>query len=384
MTAEQTQRSERLSPLAQTAADTPMGTLLRRFWQPVAVSRQLVAGKALPLKFFGEELTLYRGVSGQPYLIGGRCAHRRTLLHTGWVEGEEIRCIYHGWCYDGSGQCTARPAEDDHGVPPVKIASYPVREYAGMVFAWFDASPAPDFDLPRKDAFERPGGLVFAKPERWPCNWLQMVENSLDAVHVSFVHQAGRLGTFGGAVTGAIPELRYQETDAGIRQIATRSKTNVRISDWTFPNNNHISQPGMMKDDPWIDVGVWMVPHDDLSTTRFTVWAVPSSGAESDQRFTDYCRDHADYNAADHHDALFAGIYPDDLLMDITSAQDYVAQLGQGAIADRATEYLGKSDAGIVFLRRLFMRELDAIRAGRPTKTWQRLAQAAELPIQVA
>src|ERR1700722_18617076 len=157
MTAEQTQRSERLSHLAQTAADTPMGTLLRRFWQPVAVSRQLVAGKALPLKILGEELTLYRGVSGQPCVIGARCAHRRTLLHTGWVEGEEIRCIYHGWCYDGSGQCTARPAEGDHGVPPVKIAGYPVHEYAGMVFAWFDASPAPEFDLPCKDAFEREG-----------------------------------------------------------------------------------------------------------------------------------------------------------------------------------------------------------------------------------
>ena len=158
----------------------------------------------------------------------------------------------------------------------------------------------------------------------------------------------------------------------------------MRISDWTFPNNNHISQPGLAKSDPWIDVGIWMVPHDDLSTTRFTLWAVPSAGPESDRRFTDYCREHGDYNPADHHDALFRGRYPDDVLMDITSAQDYVVQVGQGPIADRANEWLGKSDAGIALLRRLLTRELELLRAGRPTKNWRKLDRPAELPIQVA
>ncbi|HXQ51581.1 MAG TPA: Rieske 2Fe-2S domain-containing protein [Stellaceae bacterium] len=378
------QRAERLDALTRTGRDSDMGKLLRRFWQPVATSRGLAQGKAQFLRILSEDLTLYRGASGRAYLVAARCAHRLTLLHTGWVEGEEIRCIYHGWKYDGTGQCVERPAEEDEGIPKVRIASYPVHEYAGLVFAYMGDGPAPAFELPRKPAFERQGGHVFAKKQIWPCNWLQQVENSLDAVHVSFVHQAGRAGTFGQAVSRTIPKLAYEETDAGIRQIATRSNTNVRISDWTFPNNNHISVPGFRQGDPWIDVGAWMVPVDDEHTARFTLWGAPSGGPDFDRRLTDYAERMGDYNPSVDHDALFNGIYPDDTTFALTNAQDYVAQMGQGIVADREHEYLGTSDAGIVFLRRLYLREIEAIRAGRPTKTWRPLPHAAELPIQVA
>jgi 5,5'-dehydrodivanillate O-demethylase len=376
-------RGARLRLLAQSARGTPMGTLLRRFWQPFAVSRAVAPGQATLVRLLGEELTLYRGASGRAYLVGGRCAHRQTLLHTGWVEGESLRCIYHGWRYDGRGQCVERPAEADAGLPPVRIAGYPLHEYAGLVFAWLGEGEPPPFDLPRKDAFERPGGLTYAALQVWPCNWFQMVENSLDAVHVSFVHQAGLVGTFGEAVTRSIPQLEYRETEAGIRQIATRAKTNVRVSDWTFPNNNHISQPGLTPEDPWIDVGVWMVPLDDTHAARATIWAVPAASAASDRRFRDYCAERGEYDPAAQHRALFEeGRFPDDAVMQLTAAQDYLAQVGQGAIADREHEYLGKSDAGIAFLRHLFWRELDAIRQGRAPKDWRRLAHAAELPVQ--
>jgi len=379
------QRAERIKPLTQVSRDTDMGKLLRRFWHPVGVSREIAPGAAKLVRIMGEDLTLYRGESGHPYLVGARCAHRLTLLHTGWVVGEEIRCVYHGWQYDGTGQCTMRPAEKDSGPPKVRIAGYPLHEYGGLVFAYLGEAPAPPFDLPRKDAFERPGCINFAKVEVWPCNWFQMVENSLDAVHVSFVHQAGRRGTFGDVVTTAIPELQYIETEAGIRQMATRSRTNVRISDWTFPNNNHITQPSLTRDDPWLDIGIWMTPIDDTNAARFTIWSAPAAGAETDRRFIDYCARHGGYNPADHHRELFdERKYPDDLVMELTSAQDYIAQIGQGAIADRENEFLGRSDAGIVFLRRIFLRELEAIRAGAPTKQWQKLDHPAELPVQVA
>ena len=71
-------------------------------------------------------------------------------------------------------------------------------------------------------------------------------------------------------------------------------------------------------------------------------------------------------------------------MLQLTSAQDYVAAVGQGTNVDRSQELLGKSDAGIAFLRRIFWRELDAIRAGNPTKAWRRLAQSSELPRQVS
>jgi 5,5'-dehydrodivanillate O-demethylase len=376
---------EKLKLLGQTGPDTLMGKLLRKFWHPVALSAQVERLKAAPIRILGEDLTLYRGEGGLAHLVGGRCAHRLTLLHTGWVVGEEIRCIYHGWQYDGTGRCTARPAEIDAGQSQHRIVGYPVHEYGGLVFAYMGEPPVPEFELPRKDAFERLGGLTFARSEIWPCNWFQHIENSLDATHVSFVHQAGKVGTFGEAVSGAIPKLDYVETDAGIRQTAMRSQNNVRVSDWTFPNNNHIVQPTLAKDDPWIDIGHWVVPVDDDHAARFVLYAVPPASREVHARLTRYFQECGDYNPADHHDELFRqGKYPEDVFIQLTSAQDYVAVMGQGALVDRSQERLGKSDAGIALLRRIFWREMEEIREGRPTKQWRRLRAAAELPRQMA
>jgi len=375
------EHAERLKWLSQTSPGTLASKLLRRFWQPVAIANEVQNGTAKYLKVLGEELTLYRGASGRAYLVGGRCAHRRTLLHTGWVEGEEVRCAYHGWKFDGTGQCLQRPAEGDRGLPPVTIAGYPVYEYCGLIFAYLGEGVPPEFDLPRKAVFER-DGVVFPRVQIWDCNWFQQVENSLDAVHVSFVHQLGSVGPFGMAVTQAIPELAYSETDAGIEQVAARSHDNVRKSDWTFPNNNHIVVPGLTQDDPWTDIGVWMVPIDDEHTMRIGLYASPATGAAG-ERFLEYCRQSSTYNAAQHYDDLFhKGIYPSDPLMELTGAQDYVALRGQGLVADRGLETLGKSDKGIALLRNIFLREIEALRDGKPIKQWRRLEHATDLPRQ--
>lgn len=376
------QRAEQLALLQETSRDTLMGALLRRFWQPIALSRELRTASARPIRILGEDLTLYRGESGQPYLVGGKCAHRLTRLHTGWIEGETVRCIYHGWRYDGTGQCIDRPAEGDPAQPRIKIEGYPVQEYCGLIFAYLGDGPVPAFDLPRKDAFDDPGRIVMARAEKWPCNWFQQVENSLDATHVSFVHQIGLVGPFGAAVTPAIPELSYAETESGIEQVAVRSKNNIRKSDWTFPNNNHIIVPGLSKEDPWMDIGIWMVPHDDESTTRFVLYSADLSG-EAAERFRKYFEEYGDYNPADHHDELFLeGKYPKEPYIQLASAQDYVATVGQGKKVSSVNELIGKSDAGIVFLRKLFWRELDSLREKRPPKSWRRRAKAAHLPSQ--
>ena len=84
-----------------TGPGTIAGRFLRRFWQPVGCSHDLLAGQALPIRILDEEFTLYRGDSGTAFLVGNRCAHRGTQLSAGWVEGDCIRCFYHGWKYDG-------------------------------------------------------------------------------------------------------------------------------------------------------------------------------------------------------------------------------------------------------------------------------------------
>lgn len=375
-------RAEELGQLHQTAAGTPMGALLRRFWQPIALTRDIDPGGRKPVRVMGEDLTLYRGDSGKPYLVAGRCAHRMTVLHTGWVEGEEIRCLYHGWKYDGTGQCQEMPAERDGLAETVKIAAYPVRDYCGLIFAYMGEGEAPAFELPRKEVAERSDRILFTRKQTWPCNWLQSVENSLDATHVSFVHMKGRVGIFGEAVTPAIPKLDYVETDAGIRQTATRADNNVRISDWTFPNNNHIIIPGAFREDPWLDLILWMVPDDDYATTRFQLYSIPSIDEERDRRVAEHFAKHAAYTPAEHHDELFFDeIYPQENLLELTNAQDYVAAVGQGAIVDRANERLGASDAGVALVRKVFLRELKEMRDGRTLKEWRPLEQAQELPV---
>jgi len=207
----------------------------------------------------------------------------------------------------------------------------------------------------------------------------------MDAVHVSFVHHWGEIGTFGAAVAPTIPALEYLETDAGIRQTATRSKKSRRVSDWTFPNNNHISQPGLKPEDPWIDVGIWMTPLDDVRTTRFILYSIPKSTPEADKRISDYFERFGDYEPEHFHKELFLNHkLPDDGLMQLTSAQDYVAAVGQGPIVDRAKERLGKSDMGIAFMRRIFLRELTAIQQHRAIKAWRKLDHTPEMPHQTA
>lgn len=374
--------SDRFRELVECDAGTPMGRLLRSFWQPVAPSASVAKGQAKPLRIMGEELTLYRGESGRPYLVAGRCAHRLTQLDTGWVQGEEIRCIYHGWKFNGSGQCTEAPAESNEFASRVRISGYPLREYANLIFAYMGEGEPPEFDLPRKDVLELDTAVIVARTETWPCNWLQLVENSLDAVHVSFVHHAGKVGPFGEAVSAAIPQLEYLETDAGIRQIATRGKGNVRVSDWTFPNYNHIVIPSA-GGGPWIDTCVWRVPIDLMTTLRIGVYAINTTDEVTRRNFVAYMDEFGGYDPSDHHDDLFHHrAFPEDKLIQLTSAQDYVAAIGQGALPDRGRERLGKSDAGIVMLRRLFWRELEALRTGGQPKAWRRLREQDDLPIQ--
>src|ERR1043166_4817477 len=94
-----------------TGPETLCGRYMRLFWQPVYRSRDLERGHTKPIRIMGEDFTLYRGEGGSPHVVAFRCAHRGTQLSAGSVEGDCLRCVYHGWKYDGSGQCVEQPAE---------------------------------------------------------------------------------------------------------------------------------------------------------------------------------------------------------------------------------------------------------------------------------
>jgi 5,5'-dehydrodivanillate O-demethylase len=383
------EKSQDLEELSQTSPGTPMGTLLRRFWQPITASENIKPGTAIPVKILSEDLTVYRGESGKPYVVAHRCPHRGTVLHAGWIEGDNIRCMYHGWKFSGSGQCLEQPAEDGSSfAEKIKILSYPALDYGGLIFVYMGEGPAPEFQLLRKPQLERKDGVRWVNEQVWPCNWFQQIENSMDAAHVSFVHRWATKSRLGTAVTGKPPELTYKETEAGILQIAKRSEKNVRLSDWTFPNCNHIFTPSqrLHPDDPWTHLFNWMVPVDDWNTRRLSV-AFSEVTGEAATRLRNYiANEWAQYNPTNHHDDLFyRRILPEEVefgLNGVTNAQDYVAQVGQGAIADRSRERLGRSDEGIIFQRRLFLRELRKLKEGVPLKEWKALDLAQEMPTQ--
>src|SRR6478672_10163877 len=140
------------SDVDHTGPGTLAGRYLRLFWQPVFIGADLPAGRAKPIRIMSEDFTLYRGESGEAHCVAFRCAHRGTQLSTGWVEGDELRCFYHGWKYGPDGQCTEQPAEPEPFCSRIKIKSYPTRDYLGLVFAYLGEGEPPEF--PRYREFE--------------------------------------------------------------------------------------------------------------------------------------------------------------------------------------------------------------------------------------
>src|SRR5437588_5237552 len=142
----------------RTGPDTLAGRYMRTFWQPIFVAHELESGRAVPVRVFSEDFTLYRGHGGVPHVVDFRCAHRGTQLSTGWVEEDSIRCFYHGWKYDSTGQCVEQPAEEKGFAQKVRIRAYPTVEYLGLVFAYLGGGDAPAF--PRIATFEDEGILT--------------------------------------------------------------------------------------------------------------------------------------------------------------------------------------------------------------------------------
>src|SRR5438874_12561532 len=140
--------------LTRTDPGTPGGELMRRYWQPVALSEQLPAGGApVPLRIMGEDLVLFRdpsagsGQAGQPGLLGLHCAHRGADLSYGRLEDGGLRCIYHGWLYDIHGRCIDQPGELGGGMQRdmIRQPSYPCVERAGTIFAYMGPGEPPLF-----------------------------------------------------------------------------------------------------------------------------------------------------------------------------------------------------------------------------------------------
>jgi 5,5'-dehydrodivanillate O-demethylase oxygenase subunit len=348
------------------------GRYLRMFWQPVYVADRLKPGQAVPIRILGEEFTLFRGASGAAHVVDFRCAHRGTQLALGRVEGDCIRCFYHGWKYDGSGQCVEQPAEASSFASKVKIPSYPTQEYLGLIFAYFGENETPP--LPRYPQLEQEGVLDVSSYVR-NCNYFNTLENGVDQAHVPFTHARSNFTKFG--LNWDIPQITAEETEYGVAMVGTRANGVARVNHYLMPNILYIKGSPDESAEKWREAFAWRVPIDDVSHASFNLSLVHISGAAA-ARYREQRKQQREAlaklpSAREMADAVLAGrlrIHDIDDRPDIVNIQDHVAQEGQGGIPDRRAERLGRSDTAIILMRKIWLRELRALAEGRPLKSW--------------
>lgn len=372
------------SDLEPVGPDTLAGRYLRYFWQPVYRAKDLPRRAAKPIEILGEKFTIYRGDDNAAHVVGFRCGHRGAQLSLGWVEGDTIRCRYHGWRFDCSGQCVEQPNEDTPFAQRVKIPSYPTREYLGLVFAFLGEGEPPKFrEYPD---FKIPGVIVTDPPEVIPCSFWNRLDNDLS--HIAWVHRATAIRKGRNDYIRPRAEV-IQETPYG--WMSTRSvkgdfaefKSLSRTNHWFMPNISQFwhrnRSPGFERRDLWDTKITWTVPINDQSFVAFDVTNTPLSNDEA--RVFAASRASAQETEAetrwDLAEKILAGEMTLEELPDSLSAytsfaiEDYVTQVGQGPIATRNREHLGRTDAKPIINRRLWLREVKAMLDGQPLTDWQ-------------
>ncbi len=336
--------------LSLVGRDTPMGTLLRRYWHPVAGTAEMERQPTLPVRLMDEDLVLYRDLSGGYGLLDRHCPHRRADLCYGFVEAEGLRCSYHGWLYDGRGACIEQPFEDTAAPASrfrekIRIKAYPVEEKAGLLWAYLGPDPAPL--VPTWEPFTWANGFRQIVLSEIPCNWFQCQENSIDPVHFEWQHANWRVRE-SGAVRPYSPKhlkIDFEEFDYGITYKRIREDTDERHPLWTV-GRNCLWPNALFTGDHF----EWRVPIDDDNTLSVG-WF-----------FNPVPRDRRPFVQEDI--PCWRGPIRDEHGRWITSHvmnQDFVAWVGQGTLADRSQEHLGRSDRGVIMMRRRFLDDMERV-----------------------
>ena len=379
--------------LVRTDAGTPMGEYFRRYWLPVALSRELPEPDGAPIRVraMGEDLVAFRDTEGRIGLIESRCAHRGTSLFFGRNEECGLRCIHHGWKYDIHGKCIDMPnVEPDapmHG--KISIKAYPTCESGGLVWAYFGPNETMPQTPPQLEHTQLPESHVYVTKRLQQCNWAQSMDGALDTAHFSFLHMPAPSRASNDPANiaadesrirwlreGPIPKFTIADHDVGFVIGGSRNADDGelywRITQFMLPS--HSITPSAMPGE--IYYGYTWVPANDTSCWIY-VYAWHPDRAISEQeraqfdkggfgqfaelgpdwvpvrnRTNDYLIDRDDQK---HR--TFTGVHG-------IAEQDALAQESQGAIADRTIEHLTASDVGVVHFRRLMLKEANALIAG--------------------
>lgn len=374
--------------LTQVGPGTPAGELLRRYWHPIAPVQELEDAplRTKEVRILGEDLVLYRDRSGQFGLLDRSCAHRRVNLAVGVVEQDGLRCQYHGWKFDRTGRCVEQPFEDTlHPEALFRekcgIKAYPVQEQAGLVWAYLGPQPAPV--LPLWEPLAAANVVRDIAVAELPCNWLQCQENSLDPVHVEWLHKyfgEYALGVFGGTLApvlgrGSMRHIKigFDAFEHGIIKRRVLEGGSEESDEWKhghpaiFPNMLYVGNQfaGTLQ---------FRVPVDDRNTyhvSLYTFRAAPGTQAP-EQPLVPY---------------RYVPLTSDGKHWELRYVfnQDYMAWVSQGEIAERDLEKLGESDRGIILFRQMLKEQLGRVERGEdPMNVFrdQAIASCVNLPVE--
>ena len=355
-----------------TGPGTLAGNYLRMFWQPIYRSSELPPGRGKPVRIMSQDFALYRGEGGEPHLLDPTCPHRLTRLSTGWVEGDNIRCLYHGWTYAPDGQCIEQPAEPRPFCEKIRVRSYPVREYLGVVWAYLGEGATPDF--PTYPELEAEGVIEVQRYVR-DVNYFQDMEN--DPAHGAFIHRRGR-------GPKPVPQVWADESTWGMTEYTRYEGSDViRRREYGMPNVRIDKTTPIDDESGWRDTLQVYVPIDDEHLVSFRIHLIHVTGAEAERflaRRSAWWAAGGQEHAIDlAYKVLDGDLYIEDLyrlpnakLVHWATVEDDITQIGQGPIVDRSKERLGQSDVSIILWRKLWVRELRALAEGKPLKEWRR------------
>lgn len=380
-------RKEQNDLLTQTGPGTPMGQLFRRYWLPALLAEELPENECPPVrvKLLSERLLAWRDTQGRLSLIDEFCAHRGVSLWFGRNEENGLRCPYHGWKFDYTGQCIEVPSEPEESgfCKKIKLKSYPLVERGGILWTYMGPPdlkpPLPEFEFAMVPEDRR-----FVSKRLQECNWLQALEGGIDSSHVSFLH-SGELNKdplFKGSkgnqynLNDRKPVFEVVESPGGLYIGARRNAENGnyywRITQWVMPCFTMIPPRA---DHPvhghfWVpidDENCWAwsfdykvtrpLTHEEVQAMRdgqgIHVKYIPGTYRPLANKDNDYLMDRAAQKRGDTYSGV-EGI----------AMQDASLQESMGPIVDRTKENLVSTDNGIIMMRHRLLRTLKAMEKG--------------------
>jgi phthalate 4,5-dioxygenase oxygenase subunit len=376
-------RKEQNDLLTQTGPGTPFGQMFRCYWVPALLAEELPENECPPVrvKLFSERLLAFRDTEGKYGLIDEFCAHRGVSLWFGRNEEHGLRCPYHGWKYDTTGQCIDVPSEpiESGFCKKIKLKSYPLVKIGPVLWTYM-GPPEKQPPLPEWEFSLVPDEQTFISKRLQESNWLQAMEGGIDSSHVSFLHR-GDLGSdplFKGAkgnkynLSDLQPHFEVVEQPGGLYIGARRNAENGsyywRITPWVMPNFTMIPPRGdhPMHGHFWVpidDHNCWAWTYDFHPTRALTKEErsameagqglhckyVPGSYRPLANKDNDYLMDRAAQKAG----KTYSGI-------EGFAIQDSSLQESMGPVCDRTKENLVSTDNGIIMARHRMLRSLKA------------------------